>query len=167
HNIRKLFDAFHLRGNRPLPRRMANRLLALCHGETVEHWLSALPDADLAVAVGGLIEPDEAPLPRRAGAKTPDSLTFSRTAPRTFAIYYWKTIANPAEGRFLNKNNADCVRDPVTQNMLPYHGRHLDPLASYLLAYYQKQFTQAHMVGKAVAGEHRFRWQTDLDFSWM
>ena len=48
------------------------------------------------------------------------------TARRAFEVAYWKTIATLAEGRFLNKNNADCVRDAVTQCMLPYHGRHLD-----------------------------------------
>jgi hypothetical protein len=40
-------------------------------------------------------------------------------------------------------------------------------LADYLLAYYGKQIASAHLTGKAVAGAHRFRWQTDFDFSWM
>src|SRR5262249_3734505 len=139
-NIRKLFDAFHLRGNRPLPRRLVNRLLTLHRDETLEHWLAALPDADTAMAVRGLIQGKETPLTRRAGAKTPDALTFSRTSRRTFEVSYWRTITTLAEGQFLNKNNADCVRDTITQNMLPYHGRHLDPLAAYLIAYYQKLF---------------------------
>ncbi len=166
-NIRKLFDAFHLRGNQPLPRRLATQLLTLAHGETLDHWLSSLPAEDLTASVRGLIEPEETPLPRRKGAKTPDSYTFARTARRSWEVSYWKTIATLAEGQFLNKNNADCVRDAVTQSMLPYHGRHLDPLAKYLLEYYAKQIGAAHLTGKAVAGEHRFQWQTDFDFSWM
>jgi hypothetical protein len=165
-NIRKLYDAFHLRDNKPLPHSMACHLLTLARNETLEHWLAEL-DADVATTVRGLIEPEPASLPRRKGAKTPDSLTFARTARRAFEVAYWKTIATLAEGRFLNKNNADCVRDAVTQCTLPYHGRHLDPLADYLLAYYGKQIAAAHLTGKAVAGTHRFRWQTDFDFSWM
>ena len=127
-NIRKLFDAFHFRDDRPLPRSLACHLLTLARHETLEQWLDSLPDAELATSVRGLIEPAETPLPRRRGAKTPESLTFARSARRAFEVSYWKTIATLAEGRFLNKNNADCVRDAVTQSMLPYHGRDLDPL---------------------------------------
>jgi hypothetical protein len=166
-NIRKLFDAFHLRGNRPLPRSMACHLLTPARNESLDHCLDALANPELTSAVQGLIEPEETPLPHRKGAKVPDSFTFARTARRAFEVAYWKTIATLAEGRFLNKNNADCVRDVVTQNMLPYHGRHLDPLAEYLLGYYRKLITGAHLSGKALAGEHRFRWRTDFDYSWM
>ena len=166
-NIRKLYDAFHLRGNRPLPRRLASHLLSLPHNENLEQWLESLPGPDLAEGVRGLIEPAETPLPRRKGSRTPDSLTFARTARRGFEVNYWRTIALLAEGRFLNKNNADCVRDAVTQRLLPYHGRHLDPLAAFLLAYYEQHIKAAGLTGKAMTGEHRFQWRTDFDYSWM
>ena len=93
--------------------------------------------------VNALLEPEETPLPRRRGAATPDSLTYNRTARRSFEETYWKTIAALAEGEFLNKNNADCVLDAATQRMLPYHDRHLDALGDYLLDYYQKQIAAA------------------------
>src|SRR5262249_34552098 len=70
-------------------------------------------------------------------------------------------------GDFLNKNNADCVRDAVTQRLLPYHGRHLDALGDYLLEYYHKQIAAARMSARALAGELPFQWSTDFDFSWM
>ena len=151
-----------------MPRSLACHLLTLAREETLDHWLDSLPERrPWPHHSRGLLEPEETPLPRRKGAKTPDSYTFGRTARRAWEVSYWKTIATLAEGQFLNKNNADCVRDAVTQSMLPYHGRHLDPLARYLLEYYTKQITAAKLTGKAVAGEHRFRWQTDFDFSWM
>src|SRR5262249_9286791 len=129
-----------------------------------EHFLEIAHDPALAKAVAALVEP-EPPAPKKVRA--PASLTFSATAKRTFEVNYWKTIATLAEGRFLNKNNADCVLDTVTQSQLPYHGRHLDELAEYLLDYHRKRIAAAKMQGQAVAGSLPFRWSTDLDYSWM
>jgi Peptidase family M28 len=82
-------------------------------------------------------------------------------------VSYWKAITALAEGRYLNKNNADCVRDATTQALLPYHGRHLDALGDYLLGYYARRIAAAGLTGKALAGALPFRWRTDFDFSWM
>jgi hypothetical protein len=163
-NVRKLFDAFHLRDNRPLPRWLARQLIHLPHGESVDHWVESLKEVGLAEAVDALLAPEETP---KKAQKAPSSLTFAQTAKRSFEVTYWKTIATLAEGRFLNKNNADCVRDPITQRLLPYHGRHLDDLGDYLLAYYRKAITAAKMGKKALTGSLPFRWETDFDFSWM
>jgi hypothetical protein len=110
---------------------------------------------------------DEPPLPRRRGAKIPDSLTYRHTATRPFEVRYWKTISELSEGTFLNKNNADCVRDPISQKMLPYHERHLEGLGDLLLEYYRQKIAAAGLTGKALAGEAPFRWRTDFDYSWM
>ncbi len=166
-NVRKLFDAFHLRGNRPLPRRFARSLLTLPRDESLAHWLESLHNVGLAASVAALLEPETAPGPSRKGANTPASLTFSKTGKRAFEVAYWKTIALLAEGRYLNKNNADCVRDPVTQSLLPYPGRHLDALGDYLLDYYRKRIAAAKLTGQAMAGSLPFRWSTDFDYSWM
>jgi hypothetical protein len=165
-SVRKLLDAFHLRGNRSLPRGLARRLVTLAHHETLEQWLATLP-ADIGAGVTALIEPEDTPLARARGGKVPESLTYGRTARRSFEVAYWKTIAALAESTYLNKNNADCVRDATTQSELPYFQRQLDALGDYLLAYYDKQITAAKLKGKALAGSLPFRWRTDFDFSWM
>ena len=165
-NIRKLFDAYHRRGQIPLPRTFARQLLTLPHGETLDQWLDTLRASELCDPVSALLEPEPTMLPRRKRAKTPDSLTFSRTAKRSFELTYWKTIAALAEGAFLNKNNADCVLDAVTQRMLPRPDRELDALGDYLLDYYCKRLAAAKVEG-ALAGELPFRWTTDFDYSWM
>ncbi|HYV34132.1 MAG TPA: M20/M25/M40 family metallo-hydrolase, partial [Gemmataceae bacterium] len=165
-NIRKLIDAFHLRGNQPLARSFARSLLTLAHEETLDKWLASLPP-ELAAGVQPLIATQDESWPRRSGAKTPDSLTYGRTAKRAFETTYWKTIATLAEGKYLNKNNADCIRDATTQRELPYFDRHLDELGDYLLAYYDKQIALAKLKGRALAGSLPFQWQTDFDFSWM
>ncbi len=166
-NIRKLFDTFHLRGAKPLPRTFARQLLTLRREETLDSWLKSLPGKALQEGVPTLIEPEIQALPRRRGASVPDSLTYQQTATRAFEENYWKTIASLAEGTFLNKNNADCVDDEITRKTAPYHERQLDILGDYLLGYYNERIGEAAMTGKALAGEIPFQWRTDLDYSWM
>jgi Peptidase family M28 len=114
-----------------------------------------------------LVEPEPRPLPRRTGAAVPDSLTYAKSATRKFEVDYWKTIAALSEGVFLNKNNADCIRDDVTRRVRPYEGRQLDDLGDYLLAYYARKIAAARMTGEALTGAMPFRWRTDFDYSWM
>jgi hypothetical protein len=163
-SIRKLFDAFHLRGGRPLGRSLARALLSCGRDETLEQWLASLP-AGMPDAVQELLEPTEPPVPRQRGG-VPESLTYGRTATRTFEVQYWKTIATLAESTYINKNNADCVRDKNTQGVLPYHDQQLDVLGDYLLGYYGKVLARGG-VKKAQAGSLPFQWRTDFDFSWM
>jgi Peptidase family M28 len=165
-SLRKLADGAEVFG-RPLPRSLARSLITAGRTTTLEAWLDTLPKTVPPAEVQRLIDPVPAPLPLARGGQVPASLTFERTARREFEVAYWKTIAELAEGVFLNKNNADCVRDETTQQLLPYHERHLEPLGDYLLAFYQKQITAARMTGKALAGEVPFRWETDYDYPWM
>ncbi len=164
-NVRKLFDAAELTG-RALPRRLARRLLSLPRDGTLDGWLAGLPAGELAEGAQSLVRPADDPLPRRPGAAVPESLTYGRTARRPFEVQYWKTIAGLAEGEFLNKNNADCVRDASTQNLLTYHDRQLDALGDFLLDYYRKRIA-ASGVARAFAASLPFQWRTDFDFSWM
>ena len=127
---------------------------ALAHDESLDRWVAALPPS-LADGVQTLIEPQDQPLPRRHGAKVPDSLTYQRTAGRTFEVSYWKTIASLAEGKYLNKNNADCIRDANTQRELPYFDRRLDGFGDYLLSWYDKQIAAAKLKGHGWQDRYR------------
>ena len=97
----------------------------------------------------------------------PEPITYRYTATRAFEVEYWKTIARLATGRFINKDNADCVRDPATQKLLKHKKRDLDALGDWLLAYYRKLIARHGMRGKAIAGELPFQWHTDFDYPWM
>jgi hypothetical protein len=184
-NVRKLLDGQYLRAGRPLPRSLARQLLTLAKHETLDDWLDRLPerahDPDLARwlaevlrrTVEPLLPQSKLPLPsgERVGVRgkkrrETGGVTFARTSQRSFEVAYWKTIAFLAEGKYRNKNNADCVRDPVTQRHLTHHQRDLEALGDYLLAYYRRIIGAARMTGKALAGELPFQWQTDFDFSW-
>jgi hypothetical protein len=167
-SVNKLLDACQKRGQRPLPRSLARQLLIARHGQTLENWLEQLPDPQLASEVRALIEPEASPtLLIRRGTKVPDSRTYKRTATRAFEVNYWRTIAGLAEGVFLNKNNADCVRCGITQKIIPYHHRQLEDLGDFLLGYYERKIAAAGLIGKAFAGSVPFQWRTDFDFSWM
>ncbi|HWU25043.1 MAG TPA: M28 family peptidase [Rhizomicrobium sp.] len=93
------------------------------------------------------------------------ALTFKNTASRNFEVRYWKTIAKLAEGRYLNKNSADCAKDKATQSRLPWYTRDLELLGDFLLDHYRKRARQNSV--PALVGEMPFRWRTDFEFSWM
>jgi hypothetical protein len=163
-NVRKLTQAFALFGARPLPIEFARQIMGLGHEGAGERWLEHLPP-QVADRIREIV--DTHPTPLGEPGQPPGSLTYAYSARRSFEVAYWKAIASLAEGKFLNKNNADCVLDEATQKMLPYRERHLDSLGDMLLAYYQKKISAAKMTGKALAGDMPFCWRTDMDYSWM
>jgi hypothetical protein len=173
-NVVKVLDTWQLRGETPLPRRLAHQLL--CHARTHDfgQWLSHLremagdakPALRLVEHLTEIIEPEDRPL-RRMRNGLPESLTYQRTAKRSFEIAYWKMIAYLSEGRYTNKNNADCIRDPVTSLILDHHDRDLDPLGDYILDYYRKEVEKAGMSKKALVGDLPFKWDTAFDYPWM
>lgn len=165
-SAQQFLDAVRHHDGKPLPRPLARRVLVRKPGGTLDGWLDTLPDPTIAAGVRELIEP-QPESPAIATRAVPDSLTYRKSATRAFEVAYWKTIAALAEGTFLNKNNADCVRDDVTRRVRPYEGRQLDDLGDYLLGFYARKISAAGMTGKALAGEMPFRWRTDFDYSWM
>ena len=44
-------------------------------------------------------------------------LTYHRTATRSFEAAYWRTIARLAFGAYVQKDNGDCARDPISQSL--------------------------------------------------
>ncbi len=158
----------------PLPRSYARRLLTLGERQSLDDWLKSLPtrandverSRKLAAQLGSLLEAPPAPPTSQAGDGPVESLTFRYTAKRSFEIRYWNTIRTLAAGRFVNKCNADCVRDPITRKMLRHHHRDLEALGDYLLAYCARVFSVRGMDGNALVGELPFQWRTDFDFDW-
>jgi hypothetical protein len=162
-----------LLGNFPLPRSFARHLLTMPKQARLDDWLDLLPgqSADpergrwLADELRVGLEPE--PSGVSMSRKPPKSLTFDRTAQRSWEVSYWKTIAHLAEGEYLTKNNADCVRDPITQKQVAHQHRDLDTLGNYLLTYYARLVEAAGLTGKALVGDLPFIWRTDFHFSWM
>jgi hypothetical protein len=192
-NARKLLDAWQLLGGAPLPESFARALVRLRKDATLAAWLErleqngnaapangasrlgrelrariALPGSEAAArgaTAAGASDPEH-DLEHDPEPAEPQPLTFGHTANRRFEEAYWRHIAFLAAGRFVNKDNADVVRDPVTLAMLTHRQRDLDALADYLLDYHRRLIVARGMDGQAAAGDLPFRWQTDFDFQW-
>jgi hypothetical protein len=168
-----LLDTFELLGREPLERSFARQLLTLAKDVSLEAWLAALPAKAARAAAGRQLADElaaELRPPQAPAAQPPRSLTFRRTALRSFEESYWATISELSTGRYRNKDNADCVLDPVTQARLGQNQRDncrdLDALGDFLLAYYRRTFSRLGAARAAWVGELPFHWQTDFDFGW-
>jgi hypothetical protein len=162
-NIRKLLESAGLWGGK-LPRSFARQLARLPKHQSFDQWLESLQGP--LTQVRQLIDNDQSVKTAKGKNNSPPSWTYQKTARREFELAYWQTIVDLAEGAFLNKNVADCVRDDITQSRLTYPGRHLDALADYLLKLHHQNIKKAKMQGRAVAGELPFRWQPEFPFYW-
>ena len=78
----------------------------------------------------------------------PEPITYHRTATRGFEVAYWRTILELSAGRFLNKDNADCVHDPASDSLRKHAHRDLEALGDHLLDYYRKLDRQARHDGQ-------------------
>jgi hypothetical protein len=170
-NAHKVITVWDFLGKRLLPWDFARHILIIPKGQTLEQWLDQLANWNSPTSYGYLlyhtlsriIAPKDDP----ALNPLPEPITYQYTATRAFEVEYWDTIAQLAAGRFLNKSNADCVRDPATQKLLKHPKRDLDALGDWLLTYYRKLIAKYRMRGKALVGELPFEWRTDFDFPWM
>jgi len=95
------------------------------------------------------------------------SLSYSRTAKRSYERAYWNLIAELATGKYVNKDNADCVRDPATQAKLGHHNRDLEALGDFILDYYKDLVRRKSPDGDVLVGDLPFRWTTEFPFPWM
>jgi hypothetical protein len=153
---RKILEAAELaRG--PLPFSFARSLVASNPHEKLEHWVESLSHKTLPELLGQIVT-NQGPIVDRP-------LTFHRTSRRSFEVNYWRTIAELSAKRFVNKENADCVRDTLTRSKLLHHHRDLEALGDYLLAQYQKASAAAHANGVMI-GSIPFQWRTDFSFEW-
>jgi hypothetical protein len=157
-NARKVLEASDLAREGTLDRDFARALIITRKNEPLDDWLESLP-----VELGRELKRRMAPRDEEGRTR---SQTFRWTASRSFETRYWRTIARLAEGRFVNKDNADCVLDRATQSQLVHRQRDLEALGDDLLAGYRRLLERRRVRG-AVAGWLPFHWQTDFDFGWM
>ena len=167
-NADKLLDASEMLGNMRLPSDFVRSILNVASDETAEDWIENMGKKkstevkllsqkirDIVLPASETVEP------------LPPALTYQHTATRRYEVNDWNTIAKLATGRFLNKENADCVDDPPSRSLRKHAHRDLEALGDWLLDYYRKTISQCGMEGKAIAGDIPFRWETDFEFDWM
>jgi hypothetical protein len=165
HNARKLLELAEALGT-PLPASLARAALHVARDHSLDAWLASLEDAALSSHLRGLLGPDV-----DAGL----ALTFGATATRPFEEGVWRSIASFAEGPLRNKENADVVEvnrgrhgGPAARaaGVQAAHRRDLDRLGDELHERYRALLAKHGMTGRGRVVDHRFRWETDFDFSW-
>jgi hypothetical protein len=170
-NAHKLIEAAKLLDHQTLPASFARQILHVPRDQTLEQWVEQAGQWGRRSGSGALLERMLrriiSPLGDPSLQPLPEPLTFHRTATRAFEVAYWRTIRELSAGRFLNKDNADCVDDRPSEKLRKHAQRDLQALGEQLLAYYRRIIAEHEMTGKAVAGDLPFSWQTDFEFPWM
>jgi hypothetical protein len=176
-NIRKILDTHTLMNDGPLEPSFARSLLTLAKHESLDDWLNSIPSRATKPETGQQLVAELrqtlAPAATSKGgkknqaAKAPRSLSFARTGKRAYEKAYWNLISELATGQYVNKDNADCVRDPATQAKLTHEQRDLEALGDYILNYYVQLVADKKMSAEVLVGELPFRWQTEFPFPWM
>ena len=167
-NASKLIGVSDFLGDARLPSDFARSILNIPRDESAEEWIKNVgkrktSDAKLlSQKLHKIVAPQQS-----SSDPLPLSLTYQYTANRQFEVSYWNTIATLATGRFLNKENADCVNDPPSRSLRKQGHRDLEALGDWLLGYYRRLISENGMQGKAIAGDLPFRWETDFEFNWM
>ena len=158
----------------PLPPSLGRRLVHCAKEQTLQQWLAHLPAAAAERAAGERLA---GALAACLGAPLPGgpSLTFDSTATRAFEEGVWRSIAGLAEGEFRQKDNADTVvvnlgrtGGKVAARIAPERlgRRDLEALGDHLHSRYRAIIEAHGMSGRAQVADHRFRWETEFDFSW-
>ena len=168
-NVRKILDARSMWGANPIPPSFARQMLDLPKKETLERWLQSLSEQDRGERRAGQLV-DE--LRRCLDAATPgtgpvSSLTYDRTARRSFELTYWRAIDRLSAGEFRAKNNGDPALDAVTRKVGGAEGRDLEALGDWLMQRHTEAIAKAGMKGRALVGQMPFRWTTHFDFPWL
>lgn len=170
-NVHKLLEASKLLDGQVLPRSLARHILHIAKDETLDHWLAAVSKWSRRDGFGSLLNQTLqriiAPPGDPSLGSLPEPLTLQRTGTRGFEVAYWKTIRELSAGRFLNKENADCVHDLASDKLRRHPRRDLDSLGDHLLDYYQKLIAEHGMSDEVLVGDLPFSWQTDFEFPWM
>ncbi|HEX9077789.1 MAG TPA: M28 family peptidase [Anaerolineae bacterium] len=163
-NIVALGDAWQQLDRQGLPKSLAHHLLRIAKAESLDDWLSSLPERAAQRAEGERVRKTLQGF-LREDPPLPDALTFDASATRAYEQSYWQDILTLSHGQYLNKDNADVVQDPPTGRMVVHHHRDLEQLGDYLIDRYHQAIAAAGMHGQVLVGDLPFRWQTDFDFS--
>lgn len=166
YNIINLLDHFEKLGGKPLPYDFARHLIRFDKHASLEHWLEDLPNHSKNPEVGLFLKDavEKVIEPGYNAKHYPDALTYQETAKREFEEAWWNDIFYLAHGKFINKDNADCVQDEATKKQVAHLHRDLEQLGDYLISRHREAISKAGMEGKAFCGELPFGWNTDFAF---
>jgi hypothetical protein len=165
-NIISLLESREMSDRKSLKRSFAQNLLNIAKHKTLEQWLEELKIHSTSYEKAGLIKNSlEMIIEGKYDSSLPEPLTFSESSTRTFEENWWADIKFLAEGKFINKDNADVMLDETTLSLVLKQKRDLEELGDYLISRYRKLITDHGMEGQAILGELSFKWNTLFDFN--
>lgn len=165
-NILNLYSQKKLFTENRIPRSFARHLLRIDKHETLEQWLSSLPELSNDPAIGHEMKNElEKIIEHESSDEPSQSITYKDTAARAFEESLWNDIFTLSHGNFMNKDNADFVDDEPTLNKLKHRKRDLAQLGDFLMSRHRSEIEKAGMKGMALCGELPFKWQTDFNFN--
>jgi hypothetical protein len=164
-NIISLFESWEMYNRKSLKRSFAQNLLNIAKHKTLEQWLEELEthasSPEKAVLMRNSLEKV---IEGKYDCSLPEPLTFSETSTRPFEENWWNDIKLLAEGKFINKDNADVMLDETTLSLVLKQKRDLEELGDYLISRYRRLIADKGMGDRAIVGELSFRWNTLFDF---
>lgn len=166
-NVLSILDSLELSGKKTIEESFARHLVRIRESESMDEWMDSFPERSVNPDIGNkirdslkkMIVPDLIP---------PDKetiLTFNETATRDYEESYWNKIKTLSHGIFLNKDNADVVKDTPTLDKISHHKRDLFRLGNFLISEHEKSIYSEGMEGIAEVGELPFKWETDFRFN--
>ncbi len=149
-----------------IPRNFARHLLHIGKHETLEQWLSSLPELSNDTETGLAMKIElEKIFETEYREKTFEGITYKYSANRAFEEAYWNDIFTLSHGKFINKDNADFVDDAATLDKIKHHKRDLAQLGDYLISRHREEIEKAGMDEIAFCGELPFKWKTDFNYN--
>ena len=172
----KILDAVERNQAQPIQRSYARQLLTAPKTLTLEGWLRGLPklvkkkhDRERAGHLAkhcAAASPGPSRKNRFVQVRRPVPHLPAHRQPRLRGslLEHHRLLS---AGKFVNKNNADCVLDDHTRPVLKHLGRDLESMGDHLLSYYGELIAERGMSDMAQVGELPFRWETQYPFAWM
>ena len=166
-NLTGLLDSYENQGQKPIPCSFAGKIIALRKKETFEKWLNSIGEYSRDATALNRIREEIRHIIEPVGAADDNSgnFTYGTTATRRYEEAYWNDVLHLSHGEFINKDNADVVKDPETLKRAQHSRRDLDVLGDYLIRRHDESIKTAEMEGEARVGEIPFKWETDFDYS--
>lgn len=163
-NVLNVLDTAQRWGSK-LPRAFARQMMRVARDkENFSDWLDVVGGRCTSAEVATRLTAEISRCVAHKDQRWPAPITYDATATRAYEKAYWDDLVTLSHGHFVNKANADVVRDEPSLNRAKGLQRDLFALGEYLIDRHRHAIADAGMQGKAFVGELPFKWNTDFEY---
>jgi hypothetical protein len=164
-NVLNVLDTAQRWGSGKLPRAFARQMMRVARDkERFSDWLDMVRGRCTSADAATRLTTEISNCVAHKDQRWPAPITYDVTATRAYEKAYWNDLVTLSHGHFVNKANADVVRDEPTLNRAKGLQRDLLALGEYLIDRHRHAIDDAGMQGKAYVGELPFEWNTDFEY---